>query len=162
MTLILALASKDGVIFASDSLATMLIERDIFTNQDILFKYTITKIKTLGKDKVWAASGDPSIIQHFEQYLESKKDINLSFSDEGAMKDMQTECETILGNASITYKRINGMPGESVPKTGVPHAQVLTVGCEGTARDEHAPPEYSILMPTDKLCFGKKITATRR
>lgn len=59
MTLIISLACKDGVILASDGQATT-----FSTGGPI--RRTITKIKYLGENKLWAASGTVGMIQKIE------------------------------------------------------------------------------------------------
>jgi len=62
MTLIIALACKDGVILASDGQATTLS-----TGGPI--RRAISKIKKLGEQKLWAASGSVGMIQKVETVL---------------------------------------------------------------------------------------------
>lgn len=59
MTLIISLACKDGVILASDGQATT-----FSTGGPI--RRTISKIKHLGENKLWAASGTVGMIQKIE------------------------------------------------------------------------------------------------
>jgi len=59
MTLIIALACKDGVILASDSQATTF-------SMGGPVRRTISKIKHLGENKLWAASGSVGMIQKLE------------------------------------------------------------------------------------------------
>jgi len=64
MTLIIALACRDGVILASDSQATT-----FSTGGPI--RRTISKIKRLGENKLWAASGTGGMIQKIETVFNS-------------------------------------------------------------------------------------------
>jgi 20S proteasome alpha/beta subunit len=60
MTLIIALACKDGVILASDGQATT------FSIMGGPVRRNISKIKRLGENKLWAASGTVGMIQKIE------------------------------------------------------------------------------------------------
>ncbi|HXY86851.1 MAG TPA: hypothetical protein VEG44_00260 [Candidatus Acidoferrales bacterium] len=160
MTLILALACKDGIVFASDSLTTMPVAKDLFTNENIYFKDKITKIKELGdnKNKLWAASGNFGIIQQFEQSLVllQQKHPNFSFSDEVVMNKLQDGFADILRHANRIHKRVNDLPEAEMPETEPPSAQVLIVGCECTEKDENVLARIFHLDTNGQSMFWEK------
>lgn len=87
MTLIISLACKDGVILASDGQATT-----FSTGGPI--KRTISKIKHLGENKLWAASGTVGMIQKIEMLFGNiPKEILNARLDEPQLR------QTILQNA---------------------------------------------------------------
>ena len=143
MTLILALAYKDGIVFASDSMASMPTVTDVATNQLVAVNYKFTKVRILGDNKLWAASGSTCIIQQFEKHLGvlQQKYPNFSFSNVNAMKELRDGYAAILGDVYLNHKRIYGIPEEAIlekdqlPKADLPSAQVIIVGYDSVVGD---------------------------
>jgi 20S proteasome alpha/beta subunit len=151
MTLIVALKCKDGIVFASDSLAT--VEVSITSGVKIPIKHTVTKIQPLGDDKLWAASGTDSVIQEFERYLGTLQSNSLSFSDKKAMSELREKWTAILESASRRQQQIRHIPAKLIPKEDLPSAEVLIVGYEGIVEDNYERPRIFHLDTDGELMY---------
>jgi 20S proteasome alpha/beta subunit len=123
MTLVVALACKDGVVLASESQATFSIAPNVYARREAI------KIKPLGNDKLWGASGAEALVQKVEQDFSILEElhVNFSFSDTSALTAFRDTHTQIAGDAirrhSQTLGQLNAPP---------PTVSLIIVGYENS------------------------------
>lgn len=108
MTLVVALACKDGVVLASESQSTSIIG-------NVVVKQQVTKIKPFGQDKLWGASGTGDLIQKMEEYFSSSATTDFSFSDEETRKPILDAHTLIAEDAAARHMRSIGQVNREIP-----------------------------------------------
>lgn len=132
MTLIIALACKDGVILASDSQATT-----FSTGGPI--RRTISKIKYLGQNKLWAASGSVGMIQKLEAVFNSlpKEILNAPLSEHQLRQAIIQNAHALRAQELQRHRTLHG-PGRDI-EAGM--ADLLIVEYQNGARIWHINPD---------------------
>lgn len=122
MTLIIALACTDGVVFASDS-------QDTFeTSGGTSVRTNTDKIKRLGEWNLWAASGDVSIIQKIESSFKCLKEKSPSWFNEPECR--QLILKNVLDIRKQELERHRTLYGEGKDKDeDADESDLLIVGC---------------------------------
>jgi len=132
MTLIIALACKDGVILASDGQATT-----FSTGGPI--RRTLSKIKRLGEHKLWADSGTVGMIQKIEVTFNSlpKEILNASLIEPQLRQAILQNAHTLRAQELKRHRSLHGQGRDM--EAGV--ADLLIVEYQKTPQIWHINPD---------------------
>ncbi len=132
MTLIVALACKDGVILTSDSQATTLS-----TGGPI--RRTISKIKHLGDHKLWSASGTVGMIQKIEAVFSDlpKEILNASLNEPQLRRTILENAHALRAQELQRHRALYGQGRDM--EAGV--ADPLIIEHQGNPRIWHINPD---------------------
>jgi 20S proteasome alpha/beta subunit len=120
MTLILALACKDGMIFASDGQA---VTTALAHNIPIGIRQDVSKINRLGEDKLWGFSGSEGIGLEIKNEIDrlerNKKDIVEKPLSDKILKERLKNIHSRITNAAIRRQLACNTPAERVERASL-------------------------------------------